>query len=350
MSQELDVVRKLRKLARDDSTLVALALLAHAEAACSSGDLPTADLAIADAERIAVEHRDLYLVARSAYASASLAFVRNQLKDAFALFTAASSTIATFDAAYALRAAAFAGRTALLTNQSWSPPLSLMKRHIGSWIHVELDCVAARQLMGVDTERALELAERAFNDAKATDSVVATIYADATVAAALDRSGRSAQSQSRWLACWSEGARLDDHSTLFDLFSVPAVALRNYGPLELTDEFLHAVQDFHEGQVRTTGMAKKTRALTGAILRLCLEGASGKHIKPHLAILSTAQILAALGVSSDQVLEQDYSTSRSTAIAVSWLLPPTDREAFRSSFVTLWDRFVAEIASRMKQL
>jgi hypothetical protein len=113
MHDEAHLVERMRKLAHDDARLVALAMLAQAESACSFGELERAAVAIADAERIATERRDLYVLARSAYASATLAMLRGHLEDALALFNAAASTIAAFDAAYALRSAAFAGRCAL---------------------------------------------------------------------------------------------------------------------------------------------------------------------------------------------------------------------------------------------
>jgi hypothetical protein len=138
MQDEAYLVERMRKFAHDDSRLVALALLAQAESACSFGELETAAVAIADAERIATERRDLYVLARSAYASATLAMLRHHLDDALALFNAAASTIAAFDAAYALRSAAFAGRCALQLETPWMPPRPLMERYAGSWILTEL--------------------------------------------------------------------------------------------------------------------------------------------------------------------------------------------------------------------
>jgi hypothetical protein len=352
MHREMELIERMRKLARDDSRLVALTLLAEAEAACSAGELTAAAVAIADAERIAIERRDLDVLARAAFASASLAMLRGHLDDALALFNAAASAIAAFDAAYALRANAFAGRSALQLGVPWTAPRTLMERHAGSWVLAELECVEARQIVGRDAAGALALAVPALARAQATDAAVATVYARATVAAALDKSGEAAEAKKLWLECWVEGTRINDHSTLFDLFAVPGAVERDCGPLALDDDLLEGIQRFHEEHFPAfpSSLSGEARALKIELLRLSLAGAIGKPFdrgEAAAVVRATAPALLALRFTGDQILRLSHSTSRATAVGVSWLLPPVRRPAFRASFLAHWDRFLSEIVLQM---
>jgi hypothetical protein len=352
MHDEAHLVERMRKLAHDDARLVALAMLAQAESACSFGELERAAVAIADAERIATERRDLYVLARSAYASATLAMLRGHLEDALALFNAAASTIAAFDAAYALRSAAFAGRCALQLERRWTPPLSLMERHPGSWIVTELECVEARRLIGSEPARALEMALATLRRSETTDAVVATLFARATVAAALDRTGDTAEAKKLWLACWTEGMRSGDQTTLFDLFAVPGSVERDCGPLAIDDAFLEAVQRSHEERFPTHPSAQSADVRTHklALLRLSLESAVGNDTGSRhdaAVVRETARALLALRLTRDRVVRLGHSTSRAMSVEVSWLLPPAKRASFRAALLARWDRYIAEIVAQM---
>jgi hypothetical protein len=352
MQDEAYLVERMRKLAHDDSRLVALALLAEAESACSFGELETAAVAIADAERIATERRDLYLLARSAYASATLAMLRHHLDDALALFNAAASTIAAFDAAYALRSAAVAGRCALQLETPCVPPRPLMERYAGSWILTELECVEARKLIASEPARALELAVATLQRAQATDAVVATLYARATVAAALDRSGHAVEAKKLWLACWTEGVRIGDQSTLFDLFAVPGSVQRDCGPLAIDDALLEAVQRSHEERFPThpSSQSQEVRRLKVGLLRVSLENAVRGETNSghtHAVLADTARALLALRLSGDRVLHLGHSTSRAMSVELSWLLAPAKRASFRAALLARWDHLTAEIVARM---
>ncbi len=352
LQDEAHLVERMRKLSRDDSRLVALALLAEAESACSIGELGSAAIAIADAERIATERRDLYVLARAAYASATLAMLNDHLDDALALFNAAASTIAAFDAAYALRSAAFAGRCALLLDSPWTAPVTLMERHAGSWILTELECVEARRLLGSDPARALAMARAGLQRSETTDAVVATLYARATVAAALDRSGDAAEAKKLWLACWSEGVRIGDHTTLYDLFAVPGAVERDCGPLAIDEEFVEAVQRLHEERNPTnpSSQSREVRALKVALLRFSLESAAGKITDPGRGaaiVRDVARALLALRVQGDRVLHLIHATSRAISEDVGWLLAPAKRSTFRSALLARWDRFALEIAEQL---
>jgi hypothetical protein len=349
---EAHLVERMRDLAHDDSGLVALALLAQAESACSFGELESAAVAIADAERIATERRDLYVLARSAYASATLAMLRHHLDDAIALFNAAASTIAAFDAAYALRSAAFAGRCALQLETPWMPPRSLMDRHAGSWILTELECVEARGLVGSEPARALELAAATLRRAQATDAVVATLYARATVAAALDGSGDTVEAKKLWLACWTDGVRIGDHSTLFDLFAVPGSMERECGPLAIDDALLETVQRLHEERFpeHPSSLSPEVRRLKLRLLRISLESPVGDATESDDAralVVDTARALRAMRLTGDRVLRLGHSTSRVMSIELSWLVAPAKRAVFRAALLARWDRYVEAIVARM---
>ncbi|HKW44418.1 MAG TPA: hypothetical protein VJN22_02100 [Candidatus Eremiobacteraceae bacterium] len=352
MREQTAVVERMRKLARDDSRLVALALLAESEAACSAGELTTAEIAVADAERIAIERRELYLLARSTFASASLSLLRGHIGDALALFNATAPTIAAFDAAYALRAAAFAGRCALLLDVEWRPPSSLMERHAGSWIFTEIACIEARRLMGADPTAALARAEVALDRAKTTDAEVATLFARTTLAAALDKSGRTAEAKREWLGSWSEGMRIGDQTMLVDLFAVPHAVERDVGPLALDDDLLDAIQRFQDEQAPATSssISASVRDLKVALVRLCLAGAIGRppeFDRIDAVKRAAANALAGLRVSGEQIMRFGHSASRETCVAVSWLLPPSRRLDFRSSFVAHWERYVDDVAAHV---
>jgi hypothetical protein len=348
LQDEAHLVERMRILSRDDSRLVALALLAEAESACSIGELGSAAVAIADAERIAIERRDLYVLARAAYASATLAMLSDHLDDALALFNAAASTIAAFDAAYALRSAAFAGRCALLLEARWTPPVSLMERHAGSWILTELECVEARKLVGSEPARALAMARATLQRSQTTDAEVATLFARATVAAALDRSGDHVEAKELWLACWTDGMRIGDRTTLYDLFAVPGAVERDCGPLAIDDAFVEAVQRSHEERypANLSSQSPEVRARKLALLRLSLASAVGNAADLNLGaaiVRDIARALLALRVPGDRVLRLVDATSRAMADEVSWLIAPAKRSSFRAALLAQWDRYASEI-------
>jgi hypothetical protein len=352
MQDEAHLVGRMRKLARDDSGLVALALLAEAESACSFGELATAAVAIADAERIAIERRDLYVLARAAYASATLAMLHHHLDDAHALFNAAASTVAAFDAAYALRSAAFVGRCALQLEKNWAPPRSLMDRHAGSWILTELECVEARRLVGSAPADAVALASATLLRSQSTDAVVATLYARATLAAALDSAGDSVEAKRLWLACWTESIRIGDQTTLFDLFAVPGSVERDCGPLAIDDALLETVQQSHEERfpANPSSQSREVRTLKLELLRLGLETASGKKTDiMHAAavVRDVARALVALRLTGDRVVRLGHSMARAMSDEMGWLLAPAKRASFRTALLTQCDRFVEEIVARM---
>jgi hypothetical protein len=352
MQDEAHLVERMRKLAHDDSRLVALALLAEAESACSFGELATAAVAIADAERIATERRDLYVLARSTFASATLAMLRDHLEDALALFNAAASTIAAFDAAYALRSAAFAGRCALQLGTTWTPPRSLMERHAGSWILTELECVEARKLVESEPARALELAVATLRRSQMTDAAVASLYARATVAAAMDRAGDAVEAKKLWLTCWTEGMRIGDQTTLIDLFAVPGSVERECGPLAVDDALVEAVQRFNEERfpANPASQSEEVRTLTIALLRLSLESVAGEnrdHDIANAVVGGIARALLALRFSGDRVFQLAHSTSRPMSVELGWLLPPAKRASFRAALLSQWDRYVAQVVARM---
>jgi len=274
------------------------------------------------------------------------------LEDALALFNAATSTIAAFDAAYSLRAAAFAGRCALQLGTEWTPPQVLIERHSGSWILAELDCVEARRLIGLDPRRALALAEATLHRAQATDAVVASLYARATVAAALDKSGEEVGAKKLWLACWTEAMRIDDHLTLFDLFAVPSAVVRDCGPLALDGEFVDTVQGFNEERSgpNLAPVPRDVRTSTQAILGLSIAVAIGKPYDRGdvSAVARNAAVnLIALHFNADEFLSLSHSMSRMASVGVSWLLTPASRSTFRASFLATWDSLTAEIVAKM---
>jgi hypothetical protein len=352
LHDEARLVERMRELAHDDSGLVALALLAEAESACSAGELATAAVAIADAERIAIERRDLYVLARSAYASATLAMLRHHLEDAIALFNAAASTIAAFDAAYSLRSAAFAGRCALQLETRWMPPRPLMDRHAGSWILTELECVEARKLVASEPARGLELALATLRRSQTTDAAVATLYAGATVAAALDGAGDTVEAKKRWLACWTEGVRIGDHATLFDLFAVPGAVERDCGPLAIDDEFLEAVQRSHEERFPShpSSLSKEVRRLKLGLLRLSLQRAVGEETESGNAdamVADMARALSAMRLTGHRILRLGHSTSRVMSVELSWMIAPAKRALFRTALIARWDHCIGEIVARM---
>jgi hypothetical protein len=352
LHDEARLVERMRELAHGDSGLVALALLAEAESACSAGELATAAVAIADAERIAIERRDLYVLARSAYASATLAMLRHHLEDALALFNAAASTIAAFDAAYSLRSAAFAGRCTLQLETRWMPPRPLMDRHAGSWILTELECVEARKLVASEPARGLELALATLRRSQTTDAAVATLYAGATVAAALDETGDTVEAKKRWLACWTEGVRIGDHATLFDLFAVPGAVERDCGPLAIDDDFLEAVQRSHEERFPShpSSLSKEVRRSKLGLLRISLQRAVGEETASGNAdamVADMARALSAMRLTGDRILRLGHSTSRVMSVELSWLIAPAKRALFRTALIARWDHCIEEIVARM---
>jgi hypothetical protein len=349
---ESELVERMHALAAGDSRLSALSRVAEAEAACSIGELNAAAVAIAEAERYAVEHRDLDVLSRAAYASASLCATKGELEDARALFNAASSTIAAFDAAYALRAAAFAGRCALQLGVDWTPPRSLMDRHAASWTLIELTCVEARKAIGVDATRAVTLAESALKRGMATDADAATLYARATVAAALDKSGNPVEAKRLWLRCWIEGTRMNDHTALFDLLVVPAAVRRDLGPLALDDDLLQAAQRVIDDRYPAffAQLSSDVTAALISLLRDALAGAIGSAAAPkHLQTVGRAAVSAFLDskLTRDRVMQLGYMLSRATAESVGWLLPTHARAIFRAAFLVQWDRRFSKVVERL---
>jgi hypothetical protein len=348
MDREAELIESMRGLAAGDSRLLALSQLAAAEAACSAGELNAAAIAIADAERYAVENRDLDVLSRAAFASASLSAVKGDLEDARALFTAVSSTIAAFDAAYALRAAAFGARCALLLGVDWLPPRALMARHAASWTLVELDAIDARKALGGDPVRALTLAESALRRGESTDATIATLFARATVAAALDKSGDADRAKPQWLRAWAEGARMNDRTLLFDLFVVPGALARDIGPLALDDDFMGALQRFYEDRFSAlfAQLSSDARVAVITLSHDALARAIGRSPAPKrnpTVVRAAARAFLASKLTRDQVMRLGHSVSRATAESVGWLLPSAARPPFRASLLAHWDRLMSDI-------
>jgi hypothetical protein len=196
------------------------------------------------------------------------------------------------------------------------------------------------------------LAVATLRRAQATDAVVATLYARATVAAALDRSGHADEAKKLWLACWTEGVRIGDQSTLFDLFAVPGSVERDCGPLAIDDALLEAVQRSHEERfpAHPSSQSQEVRRLKVALLRVSLENAvrgetDSRHT--HAVLADTARARLALRLSGDRVLHLGHSTSRAMSVELNWLLAPAKRASFRAALLARWDHLTAEIVARM---
>lgn len=351
MDRDAELVERMHALATGDPQLAALASLAEAEAGCSAGALNAAAVAIAEAERYAVERRDLYVLSRAAFASASLSALKGDLEDARALFTAAMTTIAAFDAGYALRSAAFAGRCALQTGSAWSPPQALMERYGASWTLVELDSIEARKAIGADPARAVALAKSALRRAEASDATIATLFARATLAAALDRSGDAVEAKRLWLGCWVDGATMNDHTALFDLFVVPGAVARDIGPLALDDDFMDALRRLNEGRSPQlfTPLAKDTVATLFSLLRNALAAATGganSRKRRRSGGRSAASGLFGTKAARDHIMHLGHSISRASAESISWLLPAAERAPFRAVFLTAWDDVLSSTFAR----
>jgi|SRR5579872_4385229 len=351
MDRDAELVERMRVLATGDPQLEALALLAEAEAGCSAGALNAAAVAIAEAERYAVERRDLYALSRATFASASLSALKGDFEDARALFNAAMTTIAAFDAGYALRSAAFAGRCALQTGAAWSPPHALMERYDASWTLVELDSIEARRAIGADPARAVALAKSALRRAESNDATIATLFARATLAAALDRSGDDVQAKRLWLECWFEATTMNDHTALFDLFVIPGAVRRDFGPLALDDAFMDALRRLNEGRFSQlfAPLAEGTIAALFSLLRSALAatmGGANSHARTRSGARPAASGLAGAKTMRDHLMHLGHSISRASAESVGWLLPAAERTSFRTAFVTSWDRLFLATSAR----
>jgi hypothetical protein len=216
----------------------------------------------------------------------------------------------------------------------------------------ELECVEARRLVGSAPADAVALASATLLRSQSTDAVVATLYARATLAAALDSAGDSVEAKRLWLACWTESIRIGDQTTLFDLFAVPGSVERDCGPLAIDDALLETVQQSHEERfpANPSSQSREVRTLKLELLRLGLETASGKKTDiMHAAavVRDVARALVALRLTGDRVVRLGHSMARAMSDEMSWLLAPAKRASFRTALLTQCDRFVEEIVARM---
>ncbi len=328
-----EATERLRRFARSDSTRVALAMVAHAEQACSDGDTTAAALNLGEAERVTARSQDPVLLARCALAQAALSLMYERYDEAFAFASAATTVMPGIEAGFTVRAASLAGRAALLGGRSWSSAIEVPSRYGRVWTLAEHHAVVARHLLGNDVPGAEERAARAIALAEDQGACGALAWARATMAEVLFARGDRSKAEALRITAFGEAVRLRDHSLLFDMFWIPS----------------------RDGMQRAAWSCSES--LVEMLVRLCLDDMDGGNdVARSRSLLHDAvarSVGRALALES-RAAKSDRSSrdaanatdSRSNSLldgaghTLSTFLPyivaPDQRQSFRTRFRQLW--------------
>jgi len=337
--------RRMAATAGRDPQLATLALVSEAEQACDEGDLIRAHGMIRELQSLCTQMQDYRTTARTSHIAGTLHFLLGQYDETIKLCSASSAALALVEPEFAACSAANAGRAALFTGRSWTPPFELCKKFARSYVTAFVEAVWARHLALDDPMAALAAADQAMNLAASQHARGVLSYARATRAIVLDILGREDEAQHERITAWTDATRMRRVFYLYDLFCHPAVERRGFGPFNINQDFANAIGrrflDESNGAVRN---GELDEWITPALL-VCFYASQIKPVPaPQARQRSAAQRISRRAVS--RMVGRDRPSllraSRTCAVDLAYCLEPSKRTAFSDRFGAaaskLWNR------------
>lgn len=295
--------RRMRETAGDDANIRGLAMICEAEQACDEGDLGAAREFISRIKHAPEILQNYRLLARTAHVAAVERFLQGSYIETFDLSEAACAALLRVEPGFALCAAAYAGRAALLLRRAWSRPTELCRRFPSCFQTGVTDLVWARHLADSDANISMSVVERATSVIVSQGAEGALAFARATRSLVLDMLGKQREAQADRVRAWEDAVQLGRAVYLYDLFAHPSQVQRDHGPFHMDQRF--------------------ARAIVRRIMQLSGEGldaiSAGRVAAPLFDFLRDTR--HASRISGVPHLEQ-------LSIDLSWCLAPADRAAF----------------------
>lgn len=336
--------RRMAAMAGRDTQLATLAKVSEAEQACDEGDLVRAHGVIRELQSLCIRMRDFRTTARTSHIAGTLHLLLGQYDETIKLCSATSAALAFVEPEFAACSSANAGRAALFTGKSWTPPIELCKRFSRSYVTAFVEAVWARHLALDDPTAALVAADQAMSVAASQNARGVLSYARATRAIVLDILGRVEEAQDERITAWTDATRMRRVFYLYDLFCHPAVERRSLGPFDINHDFADAIGrrflDESNGAVRSGELEEWiTPALLFCFYTSQIERPQAVRPRERSAAQISRRVASRMvGRDRPSLLR----ASRTCAVDLGYCLEPSKRAAFSERFSAaaskLWNR------------
>lgn len=233
--------RNLDRLAGSRAAWQARALVANAEAACRAGESGEARRLIATLHSQATKSRDVRRLGMANLFDATELLLEQQYRRAELSARAAALALEDYRPEGVLSQGAL-GRICLMTGATWEPAALLEETAGSSFDHITFRTIYARTLVARgELGRAQEYAAESLERATADEFTARAPFARVTLAATFDRLGDVQKAQELYAEAIAEFASVYDHVTAFDLFLVPRIPQRAFGPFETIEPIVDVV-------------------------------------------------------------------------------------------------------------